>query len=103
MVSVKEVKEGSTSYHALAITAKDGTPVQPEGIRYKLTGMTKKEIISWTEVPADTLEIKIPGVANTIGAAGGDTRFLTIEVTHTGGDTITSELEYKIINLVGVG
>jgi hypothetical protein len=101
MASRVVVNEGSTSYHAITITDADGAPVTPEALRYRLMAAEGVEIIAWTALAVDATEIEVDAADNIIGETGSK-RFLTLEATHNGGDKITSELEYKIVNLKGV-
>ena len=95
------IEEGTTSRHPLTITMASGAPATPESIRYRLMAGVGKQITGWTVVdPLDT-ELTISALENTIGPDGAK-RYLTIEVTHNGGEIITSELEYQLNDLVGV-
>lgn len=95
------INEGSTSYHSLAFTDKDGAAVSPSALRYRVTSGTGTDLVPWETIDAGSTEIEISATVNTIGA-NGNKRFLTVEATHNGGDKITAELEYTIKNLTGI-
>ena len=96
------VNEGTTSYHPITIKGPSGQIVTPESIKYKITGWAGSEIVAWTTVDNNIDSIEISATINTISATYGDTRNLTIEVTHNGGDKITEELVYTIRDLRGI-
>lgn len=95
------INEGSTSYHSIAPVNKAGEAVTPEAIRYRVTGDGGVEVVAWTTVDPSITEIKIPATINTIGTTGKK-RYIAVEITHGGGDKITEELEYTLLNLKGV-
>ena len=96
------VNEGTTSYHPIIIKGPSGQIVNPESIRYKVTGWNGSTIVDWTVIDNDTESIEISSIVNTISTLHGDSRNLTIEVTHNGGDKITEELVYTIRDLRGI-
>jgi hypothetical protein len=100
-VSKTHVNEGSTSYHPITIIDKDGVAATPESLRYRLTGNNGEEVIEWTTIETNSAEIEVDATSNTIGTTGAK-RYLTVEATHNGGDKITSELAYTLVNLKGI-
>lgn len=95
------VNEGSTSYHGLSFLDADGNQVTPESLRYRVTSSTGEPVVDWTTLPTNTVEIELSSTVNTIGGLG-KRRFLTIECAHNGGDVITEEIEYRIVDLAGI-
>lgn len=95
------VNEGSTSYHAISAVNKEGEAVAPEAMRYKVTGEAGAGLVAWTTIDPSTTEIEVSSTVNTVGTAGKK-RYLTVEVTHGGGDKITEELEYTLVDLKGI-
>lgn len=95
------VQEGSTSYHSLAFTGKDGEVIIPEALRYQLQDGADNVLIEWTVLPTNTIEIEIAAEHNLIGPGSKD-RVLTVEVTHNGGRKITKDLRYGIWDLHGL-
>lgn len=95
------INEGSTSYHSIAPVNKVGEAVTPEAIRYRVTGDGGVEVVAWTTVDASITEIEISATINTIGTTGKK-RYIAVEITHSGGDKITEELEYTLRDLKGV-
>lgn len=98
------VKEGRTSYHSYEFL--DGDDVQVPSVeskRYKLSSATAT-LIDWTAIagtaPAGT--ITIAAEHNIMADADDTRRYVTIEATHNGGEIITDELGYVIVDLVGV-
>ena len=100
-MSTRVVKEGSTSYHTLDIEGKDGEPVTPEALRYRLQDGRKNVLVDWTVLPTATIDFEIDAAHNIIGA-GGQERIITVEVTHNGGRKITSAIGYGIEDLQGI-
>lgn len=96
-----KVNDGSTSYHDLSFLDAAGADVVPEAIRYRLMASETYELIPWTALPLDCRSIKIAAGLNTI-LNGGNRRYLSVEVTHNGGDKITAELGYFIVDLKGI-
>jgi hypothetical protein len=101
MATKKTVNEGSTSYHALDIRSAAGAVVVPEVLRYRLTAGEGIDIVPWTPLSTAAVEVEISAESNIIGTIGKK-RYLTVEATHGGGDKITSELEYSIVDLKGM-
>jgi len=98
-----KVNEGSASHHQFTLDGANGLPIpgNPETLQYRLMASETETIIDWTQLPVSAREVVISGSHNTI--TGGKTaRYLTIKATHSGGEEITSELRYSLINLMGV-
>ena len=95
------IKEGSTSYHSITITNEAGVAVTPEALRYRLVAGNGIELVAWTDLPTSTTEIEVSAAHNTVGASG-KRRYLTVEATHGGGDKITNELTYILIDFQGI-
>lgn len=102
MATSLTVKEGSTSYHPLEMLDRDGVAVIPEALRYKVTGENGVELVPWSSLSINAELVEISATVNTIGLTGGKKRYLTMEATHSGGDKITDELEYGLVNLKGI-
>lgn len=96
------INEGSTSYHSIAPVNKAGEAVTPEAIRYRVTGNGGVQVADWVTASPSATEIELSATINTIGATTGKKRYLTVEITHGGGDKITEEIEYTIRDLKGV-
>lgn len=95
------VNEGSTSYHAISFTDQSGAPVVPEALRYRLTAGEGAIILDWVDLSSDATEVIVSSEHNIIGSQGAK-RYLTIQATHNGGEIITEEVAYTIVNLIGV-
>ena len=95
------INEGSTSYHSITPVNKAGEAVVPEAIRYRVSGDNGVQIADWATVNADATEIELSATINTISTTGKK-RYLTVEITHGGGDKITEEILYTIRDLKGV-
>ncbi|WP_028319357.1 hypothetical protein [Desulfobulbus elongatus] len=96
-----EIDEGTAStHHIMSLNEGGDIIVDSESIRYRLVSAKGQDIIPWTVLPAGNA-VKLSGAVNTIGEHG-PVRFLTFEVTHNGGDTITKELKIRIVDLKGI-
>ena len=95
------VNEGSTSTHAISFTGADGLPVTPESLRYRVTAGPEIDVVAWATIANNSTSIEISATSNTIGTTGSK-RYLTVEATHNGGDKITSEIAYSLVDLKGV-
>ena len=100
MAAKTYVNEGATSSHSISFFDSDGSAVVPESLRYQVSDGSVFSI-QWTTIANSTAEIKISATINTIGI-GGNERYLTVEATHNGGDKITSEVVYTLVDLKGV-
>lgn len=95
------INEGSTSYHSITPVNKAGEAVVPEAIRYRVLGDNGAQIVDWTAINENATEIELSATINTISTTGKK-RYLTVEITHDGGDKITEEILYTIKDLKGV-
>lgn len=99
--TIAEVDENTASHHPFSLLDVDEAPVTPELLRYRLMASAEVEIIPWTEVDVGTTTIVVPAASNIIGTTG-KRRYLTLSITHNGGEIMTSEARYKLIDLKGI-
>ena len=110
----KEVNEGTSSSHPYSLDGEDGNPVATvEGLKIKLSTAAQETIFDWKDIPLlPSGTIKVTGLENTLSAsekgkvAGSmfvsTGRYITIAATHNGGDTITKDEYYTIVDIVGI-
>jgi len=104
MSVLQQVQEGSTSWLTVAFSDKDGDPVSPSAVEYRIdSGST--QITDWTAVSAaSSVEIEIAAAENALLSQSGELeeRTVTVKATFSGGGVAYDAYRYLIRNLIGV-
>ncbi len=104
LVTVNTYNENTTVYITVSFKDKDGVLAAPVSARYRLNDTTNgnQEIVAWTALtPADVVEIMVTATQNAInGNTVPQVMTMTIEGTYSADDKVTSQTQYKLIDLV---
>lgn len=93
------INEKSTVWLQVSFTDRDGDPLDPTTVKYRIDSGSTTIVEETTISPASSVEIEIPKEANAIIVNGlFQTNTVTVIATK-GTDQQTKEFEYKIRNL----
>lgn len=100
---MEPVNERTTKYLELAFTDKNGDPVVPSTLNYRIDCLTSGEaVVDDTSVAtAASVEIEITAAQNAMRNQGNatETRRITLKATYGGGGELNQQIDYQVVNL----
>ncbi len=102
--AIPTINEGQTSYISLEFTDKNGDPLTPTTISYRIddeaseTNLLPATLVS---VPESSIEIRVPPAINELVSQDNSTeiRVATIEATYETEDVVSTDVKWCIRNL----